>query len=293
MTLFAKDPPILAVDVANIAHRAYHANKHLSIGSGEDEKPTGHVYGAVKILLPLIKKYTKGGKQPELWWALEGSPKRRQKIYPEYKANRQRNFEPYPDVRKLVLRFPGVAFHHPRLEADDLLAVMTHPGMRGKRDIVLVTTDRDLWQFVGHPGIKVWCKDHVVNPVEMVATFGVNSWRSVALVKALFGDTTDNVPPAFKGMRHKPMLDLINEREIQDPADLKACLHELPEKAQERIEKGWEALERNWRLVKLVADPRMELRSRKGPGTPDKLVAYLEQFACKSLYEPVKELWPR
>ncbi len=293
MTLFAKDPPILAVDVANIAHRAYHANKHLSIGSGDDARPTGHVYGSVKILLPLIKRYTKKGKQPELWWALEGSPERRQKIYPEYKAGRERNFEPYPEVRKLVLRFPGRAFYHPKLEADDMLALMTHRGMRGKRDIVLVTTDRDLWQFVGHAGIKVWCKDHVVQTAEMVATFGVHTWRSVAMAKALFGDTTDNVPPAFKGMRHKPMLDLINEQEICSPADLKHHLHELPEKAQERIEKEWDNLERNWRLVKLVANPNMKIRDRQGPDTPDRLVSYLETFKCKSLYEPVRELWPR
>lgn len=292
MTLFAKDPPILAVDVANIAHRAYHANKHLSIGSGDDKKPTGHVYGSVKILLSVIKKYTKKGKRPELWWALEGSPVRRQKIYPGYKAGRERNFEPYPEVRKLVLRFPGRAFYHPRLEADDMLALMTHPGLRGKRDIVLVTGDQDLWQFVGWQGIKVYAKDHAISTAEMVAKFGVNSSKSVALVKALFGDTSDKVPPAFPGMKHKPLLDLINEHEIRSPVGLGEYLDDLPEKAQARIKKLWADLERNWKLVKLVADPNMKFKTRQGPTSPDKLVAYLEAFKCKSLYDPVKELWP-
>jgi 5'-3' exonuclease len=292
MTLFAKDPPILAVDVANVAHRAYHANKHLSIGSGDDETPTGHVYGSVKILLAVIKKYTKGGKQPVLWWALEGSPERRRKIYPGYKAGRERNFEPYPEVRKLVLRFPGRAFYHPKLEADDMLALMTHPGMRGKRDIVLVTGDQDLWQFVGRPGVKVYAKDHAVSTAEMVAKFGVHSSKSVALVKALFGDTSDKVPPAFPGMKHKPLLDLINEHEIRSPVGLGEYLTDLPEKTQARITKLWADLERNWKLVKLIANPNLKFKTRPGPETPDRLVAYLEAFKCKSLYDPVKELWP-
>ncbi|NIT79719.1 MAG: hypothetical protein GWN58_33730 [Anaerolineae bacterium] len=293
MTLFAKDPPILAVDVANIAHRAYHANKHLSIGSGDDARPTGHVYGSVKILLPLIKRYTKKGQQPELWWALEGSPERRRRIYPEYKAGRERNFEPYPEVRKLVLRFPGQAIYHPKLEADDILALMVREAEGLGRDIVLVTTDRDLWQFVGRQQVKVWCKDHVVNLAEVVATFGVNSNRSVALAKTFFGDTTDNIPPAVKGMRHKPILDLINDNEIFNLDDFKEYIQDLPERIQDKLERHWDAVERNWKLVQLAKKAGSRLRTRTGPDNPDRLVAYLETFKCKSLYEPVRELWPQ
>jgi len=291
MTLFQRDPPILAVDVANIAHRAYHANKHLSIGSGDDKKPTGHVYGSVKILLAVIKKFTKRDKRPELWWALEGSPERRQKIFPGYKAGRERNFEPYPEVRKLVLRFPGRAFYHPKLEADDMLALMTHRGVRGKHDVVLVTGDQDLWQFVGRAGIKVYAKDHTISTAEMVAKFGVHTSKSVALVKALFGDTSDKIPPAFPGMKHKPLLDLINEYEIRSPLGLYGNMEELPEKVQARMKELWDDLERNWKLVNLVADPNTKFKTRQGPTSPDRLVAYLEQFRCKSLYDPVKELW--
>lgn len=291
MALFSKGPPILAIDVANLAHRAYHANKHLSIGSGDNRQPTGHVYGSVKILLPLIKRWAKAGCLPELWWALEGKPTRRKKIYPGYKSGRDRDFEPYPEVRKLVLRMPGRAFYHPGLEADDLLALMTHEGMRGKRSIILVTTDRDLWQFVGHSCVKVWCKDHVVQTAEMVAEFGVHSRKSVALAKALFGDTTDKVPPAFKRMKHQPILDLINKHEIRSPVGIGEYLEELPEKTRRRIEKEWDNLERNWQLVKLWADTQLEIKHQKGPTNPDRLVSYLERYKCKSLYEPVKGLW--
>jgi len=291
MTLFSKEAPILAIDVANLAHRAYHANKYLSVGSEEDRKPTGHVYGSVKMLLSLIRRWTKGGKQPYLWWALEGKSTRRKKIYPEYKANRTRSFDPYAEVRKLVLKFPGLAYYHSQREADDILAMMTHPQLREKRDIILVTTDRDMWQFVGQPGVKVWCKDHIVQPSEMISAFGVESYRSVALIKALFGDPSDNIPPAFKGMRHKPMLDLINQHEVYTPKALQSYVHELPEKAQEKISTLWNNLERNWDLVKLPKRPNPKIQIRKGPSNSNKLVAYLKKFQCKSLYAEVMELW--
>jgi DNA polymerase-1 len=291
MSLFAKEPPILAVDVANLAHRAYHANKHLSIGSGERAKPTGHVYGMVKMLLPLVKRFSRGDKLPTLWWALEGRATRRREIYPEYKAGRKRNFDPYPDVRKLVLRMPGQAFFHPRLEADDLLAVMAHPDTRKDREVIVVTTDRDLWQFVGRPGVKVWCKDHVVQSAEMVATFGVYHCRSLALVKALFGDTTDNIPPAFPGMKHGPLLSLINEKTLASPETLWEHLEgtPLPPKIRDRMQAEWPTLERNWKLVKLRSKHAYELH--EGPSTPDKLINYLEGFQCRSLYDAVKVLW--
>jgi 5'-3' exonuclease len=293
MSLFAKDPPILAVDVANLAHRAYHANKHLSIGSGDDKQPTGHVYGSVKILLPLIKRFTKKGEMPTLWWALEGKPTRRQKIYPGYKAGRERDFEPYPAVRKLVLRMPGRAFYGSVMEADDILAMMTHKDTRGTRDLVMFTGDQDLWQFIGRPGVKVWAKDHVVQMAEVVAKFGVHTPRSLALAKALFGDTSDKVPPAFPSMKHKPLLDLINEREIFTPEAFRRHLVELPEKMQARIKKLWPDLERNWRLVKLTSKLNPNVKVKEGPDSPDRLVAYLEQFKCKSLYDPARELWAR
>lgn len=289
MSLFAKEPPILAVDTANLAHRAYHANKHLS--TGPDKRPTGHVYGAVRMILPLVKKWTRGGKKPEIWWALEGRPTRRRKLYPEYKANRKRNYNPYPDVRRLILRMPGQAYYHPSLEADDLLSVMTHPELRGNRDIVLVTTDRDLWQMVGRPGVKVWCKDHVVNVAEMVATFGV-SHQALSLVKALFGDVTDNIPPAFPGMRHNPLLTIINDHEICNPTKFREHLSELPVQTKERISENWKVLERNWGLVKLARRPTPKIRVAAGPSDPSRLIAYLESFQCKSLYDSVRELWP-
>jgi len=292
MTLFASPPPIVAIDVANLAHRAYHANKHLSI---KDDKgvsiKTGHVYGSVKILLGLVKRWTKGGKPPELWFALEGKPTRRLKLYPDYKGNREpREFEPYPGVRKAVLRLPGRAYYNPNMEADDILAMLAHPDTRGQRDIILVTTDRDLWKFVGAPHVKIWCKDHFVSTMELAATFGVEDRRAVPLSKALFGDSTDNIKPAVPKMRKQPVLDLINSAGLRTIKQFELALDQLPDRYQERLQAHWTDLTRNWEVVKLPSKPK-PMRVAEGPTDSTNIVKYLETYKCRSLYDAVKELW--
>ena len=69
-------------------------------------------------------------------------------------------------------------------------------------------------------------------------------------------------------------------------------LSELPTQTQDRIVENWKGLERNWHLVKLATKPTPKIRVSDGPKTAARLVAYLETFQCKSLYDSVQELWP-
>lgn len=286
--MFSPGPCILAVDVANLAHRAYHANKHLKTWGG---KPSGHVYGSAKMLLALVDKFTRRGTRPELWFALDGRPVHRLKLYPEYKGNRgEREFEPVPAVDKLVRYFPGTVYSESQLEADDILSILTHKSYRENKELILVTTDRDLWRNVGRSGVRVYAKDHFVDQREMVATFGVSDRRAVTLVKAFFGDSSDNVKPAVPRMRKKPVLDVINEHRLRTLDDVKAHLSEFPSGIQIKLQEHWKDLRRNWRVVRLPLKPR-DLNSSQGPKTPDKLVAYLERYQCKSLLEPAEKLW--
>lgn len=286
--MFGAKPCILAVDVANLAHRAYHANKHLKTRSGTR---SGHVYGSAKVLLGLITKFTRGGKAPKLWFALDGRPTRRLKLYPDYKGNRgEREFEPVPDVVKLVRCFPGVVFEHDALEADDILSILTHKSYRKGRDLILFTTDRDLWRNVGRSGVKVYARDHFVDPLELIATFGVKDRRAVTLVKALFGDSSDNVKPAVPRMRKKPVLDVINAHGLRTLDDVQNHLSDFPANIQTKLTEHWDDLARNWKVVRLPLKPRPMTRS-KGPKTAEELVAFLESFQCKSLLEPAEKLW--
>jgi 5'-3' exonuclease len=284
--LFGRETPILAWDVANLAWRSYHRFKHLT---RRDEHPSGHVFGATRTILAMVKKQP---ENPILWFALEGYSTLRRKIFPGYKANRQkRNFDPTSEIEGLVKLFPGVTFYHPGLEADDLLAMMTNPELRGTKPITLITGDHDLWKFSGKPKVTVWNKDHAVDPIEIAATFGVTTGACVPLIKALFGDESDNLPSASKQTRQQEIRELVEKNRLTNPKQLRSCLSELSVKVRVRLEKDWDTLRRNWQVVKLSTQVDPKVIRQEGPGSPDALVEYLREFECKSLYEEVRRLW--
>jgi DNA polymerase-1 len=284
-SLFGRQAPILAWDVANLAWRCYHKFKNLTW----KDNPSGHVFGATRTILALYKKQP---VPPILWFALEGRSEKRLKIFPDYKANRpQRNFNPIADIEKLVRLMPGVVFHHPKWEADDLLAMMTNKKVRNDKPIIIVTGDHDLWKYVGKAGVTVWNKDHAVDPIEISSIFGVTKGGCIPLIKALFGDPSDNLPPASKQTRQQEIRDLIEEKGLTNLKQLRASLPDLSPKVSARLEKDWEIVQRNWKVVKLSSKLNSEVQQYKGPKSYEPLVEYLRKFGCKSLYEEIKLLW--
>jgi DNA polymerase-1 len=284
--LFGRETPILAWDVANLAWRSYNKFKHLT---RKDKHPSGHVFGVTRSILAMVKKQP---ERPVLWFALEGYSSRRRRIFPEYKANRQkRNFDPVAEIEALVKLMPGVTFYHPGLEADDLLAMMTNPELRGSKPVTLVTGDHDLWKFVGKPGVTVWNKDHAVDPIEVAATFGVSRGKCITLIKALFGDTSDNIPSASHQTRQQEIRDLVEELGLTNLKQLRASLSKLSSKVRTRLENDWDTLDRNWKVVKLSTKVDPKVTRQAGPKTPGPLIEYLRGFECRSLYEEVKRLW--
>ena len=283
LVLFETASPVLAIDVYNLAHRALNAYSGLTAGG----KPSGHVYGFVRMLLSYCKKHGTN----DLWYALEGIPEERKRILPEYKANRPHNHSDLlEEIRELVYLLPGQVWYNPKLEADDILAMMTHKNKRGDRPLVIVTGDRDLYQFVGKEGVLVWNKDHLVDDVEVRASFDVGP-RSVALVKAIFGDPGDNVKPAVPYLKREAVLTLIETRQMKTLEDLRERFSELPKAIQARLDGHWAELDRNWKVVKLRTKFAKGTIITPGPKSPLKLLNFLKRFSCKSLYEPIKELW--
>lgn len=275
--------PILAVDVYNLAHRALNAYSNLTA----EGKPSGHVYGFVRMLLSYCKKHG----THDVWYALEGIPEARKKLLPEYKANRPHNHSKLLDeIRELVYLLPGQVWYNPGLEADDILAMMTHKEKRGDRPLIIVTSDRDLYQFVGRDGVMVYNKDHIVDEVEVRANFDVAP-RSVALVKAVFGDTGDNVKPAIPFLKRAPVLEFIENKQLKTIDDLREHCNELPPAIHSKIDEHWKDIDRNWKVVKLRTKFVTGTTITPGPKSPLRLLNFLKKFHVKSLYEPVKELW--
>lgn len=293
MNLFAKDPPIIVIDVANVAFRAAFAPAYSKLTT-KTGKFSGHVFGAFSIIMGSIKTITKNKGKVILWYALEGFPKKRRELLPSYKANRnKKGVDPVPDVTRLVRLMPGSAWYGKNLEADDVIARLIARKNKNQR-MVAITGDHDLWQFQNI--IDIWDKHHVVSKVEVEACFGVSNPKSIPLIKALFGDKVDNIKPAAPRLQRKPILNLIRSKNITNLGAFFENVQNngnMPEKIKNLIISNEEQIRLQFKLVKLRIKSKHQPNQISSPLTPGDLNRFLRSFDCKSLLKKTEELWSK
>ncbi|HTP41019.1 MAG TPA: DNA polymerase I [Nitrospiria bacterium] len=196
------------IDGHSLLYRAYYAIRHLSSPAGT---PTNAVYGMTTMLLKVLRE-----RQPA-YVAIAfdtKAPTLRHQAYKDYKAHRP------PMPNELSAQLPYVtrlidALRIPRLslegyEADDLIATMAVKAAAGGLPVVIVSTDKDLYQLIT-PSITLYdaMKDQLIGPAEVAARFGVEPARMVDLL-GLMGDPVDNVP-GVPGVGEKTAAALIQQ----------------------------------------------------------------------------------
>jgi len=180
------------VDGTSQLYRAYFAIRGLS---NRDGLPTNAIYGFTTMLRKML-----ADEQPEyVAVAFDvGRKVFRHEQFPDYKANRP----PTPEDLKVQVPYAkqvcevlGV----PRLElkgyeADDLIATFAERARQEGLEVVVVASDKDLYQLVGK-GITVLnpSKNLLLDPEGVERVFGVPPER-VRDVLGLMGDSVDNIP---------------------------------------------------------------------------------------------------
>ena len=203
---------ILIVDGYSILNRAYYGVPFLSNKEGF---PTNGIYGFYGILLRLLDDR----KPTHVAVAFDvHEPTFRHLRYEDYKAGRK----PMPDdlkrqvpMLKQLLEDSGIPILTlPGYEADDLIGTVALKAQEEGMEALMLSGDRDLFQLVT-PNCTL-CIPRTRNKVtvteyyreeEFTAEYGVTPEEFIA-VKALMGDTSDNIP----GVPHvgeKTALDLI------------------------------------------------------------------------------------
>jgi len=193
----AERPLILAIDGNSLIYRAYFALP-TSIRDRLG-RPVNAVHGFVSMLARLLRDHRPQGvviAYDSAW------PTFRHKIYPEYKANRQtlprELLEQVPIVATL-LKCAGlfnVAFDG--FEGDDILASLARRCVRVRSRLLVVTGDRDLFQVVRDPLVRVLYTRRGVHDTQVLDEASVQALVGVpparyADLAALRGDTSDNV----------------------------------------------------------------------------------------------------
>ena len=189
---------IVLIDGHSILNRAFYGVPDLTNAEGLH---TNAIYGFLNIMFKIIEEE----KPNFLAVAFDlKAPTFRHKIYPEYKGTRKGMPEELREqvpVMKEVLKSMGILIMEKEgLEADDILGTFAKKAQEQGLEVALVSGDRDLLQIADeHIKIRIpktksgrtevedyYAKDVIeamqVTPVQFIE------------LKALMGDTSDNIP---------------------------------------------------------------------------------------------------
>jgi len=201
------------IDGHALAYRAYFAL--VNTGSRfqtQNGEPTAATFGFMNVLISLLEK-----ENPQyLAVAFDTGKTFRNDAYSEYKATRAKMPEELgPQIERI--RELLDAFNFPRLEiegyeADDVLGSIAYQAAEQGYGVKIITGDRDLLQLVNDRiivnltgGKMNDAKDYFSEDVK--DKMGVPPNQIVDL-KALIGDTSDNIP-GVKGIGPKTAISLL------------------------------------------------------------------------------------
>ncbi len=285
---------VLLLDGNSLTYRAFFAlPTDMATASGQ---VTNAVFGFTSMLLNLARDQQPDGivvafDRPE--------PTFRHHMIPEYKAQR----EPTPDlliqqfglVRDVLeaLRVPAVDVVG--FEADDVLATIATQVADSGDQAIIVTGDRDIYQMVRDPFIKVLYNRRGVSDYALYDEAGIIERTGVTSTlypqyAALRGDPSDNLP-GVPGVGEKTAAKLINAygglEGIFDHAD-----DQTPKLRQNLVEFE-ERARRNFDAMVLRTDVPVEVDRKAlkwGEVDVEKVQQLFDRLEFGSLYERLSEI---
>jgi DNA polymerase-1 len=203
---------VLLIDGNSLTYRAFFAlPTDLATASGQ---VTNAVFGFTSMLVNLLRDH----KPDAIAVAFDlPQPTFRHERVLTYKANR----EAAPDilrqqmglVRQVVESLHIPIFEAPGFEADDVIATLATQGRDAGDDVIVVTGDRDCYQLVEDPHIKVLYNKRGVSDYALYDETGIVERTGVTPTlypqyAALRGDPSDNLP-GVPGVGEKTAAKLI------------------------------------------------------------------------------------
>ncbi|MBO0713413.1 MAG: DNA polymerase I [Acidimicrobiales bacterium] len=283
-------PTVLLIDGNSLAYRAFFAlPTDMATASGQ---VTNAVFGFTSMLINLLKDH----RPDRIAVAFDlPEPTFRHELVADYKAGRVEA----PDilrqqmglVRQVVdaLRIPTVEAKG--FEADDVIATLATRARDRGDEVIVVTGDRDVYQLVEDPGIKVLYNRRGVSDYALYDEAGIKERTGVTPAQyidyaALRGDTSDNLP-GVPGVGEKTAARLIND--YGDLDGVFANLEHLTPKLRQSLA-GCEARVRtNATAIALVRDVPL-------PEDPDQLqMGAFDADAVRQLFGflEFRTLWDR
>ncbi|WP_309130171.1 DNA polymerase I [Brevibacterium sp.] len=278
---------LLLIDGHSLAYRAFHALpvENFATSTGQ---PTNAIYGFISMLINVLRD--EAPTHVAVAFDL-GRQTFRLEEYPEYKAGRAKTapeFHPQIDLIKDIVTAMGIrVVTKEGFEADDALATMTRMGTEAGAAVQVMTGDKDSFQLAGPAVTILYPKRGVSDLVRMTPAaieekYGVTpaNYRGLA---ALVGEKADNLP-GVPGVGDKTAAKWL--RAHGDLPGVIANAESIGGKVGEKLRENLDAVERNYRLNRLLDDLDLGLGYadlRWGEGDPAELSSLFDQLEFQAL----------
>ena len=278
---------LLLIDGLSLAFRAFYAlPTDLATPNGT---VTNAVYGFTSMLVKVLTD-----ERPDEIVVVFDAPGRtfRDDLDGEYKAGRKETpdlFVPQlPLIHEVIdaLRIPTLEVVG--VEADDVIATLATRAAEAGSDVIVVTGDRDAYQLVEDPHIKVLYNRRGVSDYVLYDEAGILERTGVTAGQypeyaALRGDPSDNLP-GVPGVGEKTAAKLVST--YGDLEGIFEHLDELPPKQRQNLGEARDRVFLNRQMSLLVRDVPLDVDPgdlRQGPWDREEVRLLFDQLAFRTL----------
>ena len=258
---------IILIDGHSILNRAFYGVPDLTNSEGLH---TNAVYGFLNIMFKILDE-----EKPEYLTVTFDvhAPTFRHEMYQEYKGTRKPMAEELrqqvPVIKEVLKAMNIEIIEQAGLEADDLLGTISHQCEREGLDVSIISGDRDTLQLATeHIKVRIpktkqgktEIEDYLAADVK--ERYGVTPTEFID-VKALMGDTSDNIP-GVPGIGEKTATKIIQEYKTIENAY--EHVEELkPPRASKNLKEFWEQAQMSKTLatIKLDAETGFDLKGAR------------------------------
>ena len=286
--------PLLLLDGMSLAFRAYFALPDtLATSSGV---VTNAAHGFTSMLVYLIRE-----QHPSALAVAFDAPGDtfRDDMLEDYKAGRAATpwlLPPQFDIIREIMDALAIpVIEAPGFEADDVIATLATQAAERGSEVVIVTGDRDSFQLVSDPYIRVLYNKRGVSDYALYDEAGIVERTGVTpekyvLLASLRGDPSDNLP-GIPGVGEKTAAKLINK--YGDLDGVFGHLDEQTPKLRENLEANEHLARSNARLIPLVRDVPLDVEVDQlelGGWNAERAEATFEEYEMKTVWQRLAEL---
>lgn len=189
----------LILDANNLLFRA----RHACFRRNYDHVIVHTFFRSIK---PIVEKF----KPDYVYFVLDGIPKKRLELQPDYKGTREyHDKDGFRAQRKKSINMikesvPFLVMRHPEMEADDVIADLVIRALPEDHKKIIVSSDTDFIQLCQIPNNDVKLYNPIKKDYREPPEYPYANW------KALRGDSADNIS-GIKGIGNKRATTMLTE----------------------------------------------------------------------------------